>query len=178
MRKLGLAQDLKIIKDAELDIELLGRENDKLCAENNKEIANIEEKIKATEFILEEELKASKEDKLECKFDGYKGSVGWQKMPDEWIYSEKELMPWIISLPEILKNLLLKVTTTIKKGDLKKQIIAYNEWLFTDSKIVEKHFSTKDGEVFIHTEEKDYRVEGIEIKPQKKKFKYTIKKIK
>ena len=31
---------------------------------------------------------------------------------------------------------------------------------------------------YIHTEKKEYRVEGIEIEPQDPKFKYTIKKIK
>jgi hypothetical protein len=177
-KRMSLAEDMKIIKNAELDIELLHRENDKLCAENNGEIANLEDKIKSTEFIMKEELKASKEDKIECKFDDYKGSIGWQKMPDKWTYLDKELMVWITSLPEILKGLFLKVTTTVKKGDLKKQIINDNDWLFTDSKIVEENFSTKDGEVFIHTEKKDFKVEGIEIEPQDPKFKYTIKKIK
>ena len=58
---MSLEKDLKIIKNAELDIELLNRENDKLCAENNEEIANLKVKIKDVEFIVEEELKASGE---------------------------------------------------------------------------------------------------------------------
>jgi len=56
---MSLEQDLKIIKDAELDIELLHRDNEKKCVENNEEIENLKDKIKSTEFILEAELKAS-----------------------------------------------------------------------------------------------------------------------
>jgi len=177
---MSLEKDLKVIKDATLDIELLHRDNDKKCAENNKEIDDLEERIKSTEFIMEEELKKSKEDKIECKFDNYKGSIGWRKMPDEWIYTDDILMDWIMSLPEKLKEIYLKVTTTVKRGELKKQIISYNDELFENGKIVEEYLNTDvtGGEIFLHTEEKDFRVNGIEIKQQKKKFRYTIKKIK
>ena len=40
---MSLEQDLKIIKDAELDIELLRRENDKLCQENNIKIEGLQD---------------------------------------------------------------------------------------------------------------------------------------
>jgi len=173
---MSLEQDLKIIKNAELDIELLHRDNEKLCATNNEEIANLEDKIKSTEFILEEELKVSKEDKLECKFDGYKGTISWKKMPDEWIYTEDVLMNWIMSLPAKLGELYLKVVTTVKKGDLKKQIISYNDMLFEKSIFLEKW--SENVELLLHTEKKDFKVKGIKIKPQEKRFKYTIKKIK
>jgi hypothetical protein len=175
---MSLEQDLKMIKNAELDIELLQRDNDKKCMQNNEEIANLQEKIESTEFILEEELKKSGEDKIECKFDGYKGSIGWQKMPDKWIYFDDVLMAWIVDLPKKLSDLFLKVTVTMKKADLKKRIIDNSDWLFKNGKIVEEKFNTEIGEVFIRTEKKEYRVEGIEIEPQKKKFKYSIKKIK
>ena len=177
---MSLEQDLKIIRNAELDIELLNRDNDKKCMQNNEEIANLQEKIKSTEFILEEELKASKEDKIECKFDGYKGSIGWQKMPDKWIYIDEVLMDFIVNLPHKLKDLFLKTTITIRKADIKKQIIDYNNGLFENSKITKECLNTDIGgyELFLHTEEKDYKIHGIEIKRQDPKFKYTIKKIK
>ena len=173
---MSLEQDLKIIKNAGLDIELLNRENDKKCAENNEEIANLQEKIKSTEFIVEEELKASGKDKLECKFDGYKGSISWQKMPDKWIYIDEVLMKFIMSLPAKFSSLFYKVTTTIRKADLKKKIIADNFSLFDNGKIV----SVIAGkELFIIDELETCReVKGIEIEPQERKFKYSIKKIK
>lgn len=172
MKKLKLEENLKIIKDCELDIELLKRKNEKLCSDNNVEIAKLEEKINKTELILKEGLKKSRKDKLECKL----GSVSFKKMPDKWIYKDKILMSWILSLPEKLKNLFLKVTTTVKKGDLKKEIIAYNDMLFEKSKFLKEW--SEDVELLLHTEEKDFKVEGIEIKPQEPKFTYTIKKLK
>ena len=87
---MSLEQDLKIIKNAELDIELLHRDNEKKCAENNSEIANLQEKIKSTEFILEEELKASGEKKLECKI----GYCSFREMPDKWEYDEIKIIEW------------------------------------------------------------------------------------
>ena len=168
---MGLEQDLKIIKEAELDIELLHRDNEKKCAENNDEIAKLEEKIKSTEFILEEELKKSGEDKIECKL----GSVSFKKMPDEWKYQDEILMAWIISLPEKLKRLYLKITTTIKKADLKKMIKEDNPRDFHDGKLIDYSPGLK---LYIVGENDDYKVEGIEIKYQESKFSYTIKKLK
>jgi len=99
-------------------------------------------------------------------------------MPDKWTYLDDVLMAWIVDLPKKLSDLYTKITVTMKKSDLKKRIIDDNDWLFTNSKIVEESFNTKDGEIFIHTEEKDYKVEGIKVEPQDPKFKYSIKKIK
>ena len=87
---MGLAQDLKIIKDAELDIELLHRDNEKKCAENNDEIEKLKEEIKSTEFIIEEELKASGEKKLECKI----GYCSFRTMPDKWEYDDEKILLW------------------------------------------------------------------------------------
>lgn len=172
---MGLEQDLKTIKNAELDIELLHRDNDKLCAKNNGDIADLEDKIKSTEFILEEELKASKEDKIECKFDGYKGSIGWQKMPDKWIYIDNVLLDWILSFPKKLKEPFLKVITTVRKSELKKKIMIDNMNLFENGKIIEQF-----DELFLFDKyaEASISVKGIEIESQDPKFKYTIKKIK
>jgi len=166
-----LEESLKFIKDAELDIELLNRKNEKLCAENNIMIKELKENIEKSELILKEELKKSGKDKLECKL----GSVSFKKMPDCWKYQDEILMSWIISLPTRLKNLFLKVTTTIKKGDIKKRIIADNSILFEKSKLIEDEGKI---ELFLVNEERSYKVEGIEIEHQEPKFSYSIKKIK
>lgn len=175
---MGLAEDMKIIKDAEFDIELLYRDNEKKCAENNKDIDDLKEKIQSTELIIERELKASGETKLECKFDGYKGSVVFKMQPDEWIYDNDILFDWVSALPKKIKELFLKVVITLKKGDLKKQIIDYNDGLFKDNKIIEESLNTDvaGDDLFLHTKEKDYRIPGIIIKRQDPKFSYTIKK--
>lgn len=162
---------LKEIKDSELDIEILKRENEKLCESNVIKIAKLTSKIGTAEEILEKGLKKSGKDKIECKL----GSVSFDKQPDEWKYQDEILMAWIISLPKRLKNLYLKVTTIVKKGDLKKQIIAENEQIFEKSKIIEEF---ADVELFLVDEERSYKVEGIEIKHQDPKFSYTIKKLK
>lgn len=170
--ELTLEENLKKIKDCELDIELLVRKNEKLCADNDAEIENLKIDISMAENNLKSMLEKSGEDKLECKL----GSVSWQKMPDHWEYQDEILLAWIISLPAKLKDLYLKVITTVKKGDLKKQIISYNDMLFEKSKFLEKW--SEDVELFLHTEEKDYKVKGIEIKHQESKFHYAIKNLK
>lgn len=168
MKVADLENCLKKIKDAELDIELLKRKNEKLCEPNVIEIAKLTSKIGTAEEDLEVILKKSKKDKLECKL----GSVSWQQMPDEWIYQNEILMSFILSLPQIFKNLFLKFTTTIKKADLKRQIMIENAEIFEKSKI------TKLGaKLYLHGETKDYPVEGIEIKRQDPNFNYIIKKL-
>lgn len=160
---------LKKIKDAELDIELLKRNNEVVCTHNNYKIGELEVVIKETEEALESELKKSKKDKLECKL----GSVSWRQMPDEWKYQDEILMAWIISLPAIFKNLFLKVITTINKADLKRQIMIENAEIFEKRKITDP-----SAKLYLRSETKDYLVEGIEIKSQKPKFHYTIKNLK
>lgn len=169
---MDLEKSLKSIRDCQLDIELLKRKNEKLCFENDAEITKLEIVIDVVEKSLEKELKESGEDKLECKL----GSVSFKKMPDEWKYQDEILMAWIISLPTRLKNLYLKVTTTIKKGELKKQIIDNNEILFENSKLVDEDISHI--ELFLFSEERNYKVEGIEISHQEPKFTYNIKGLK
>lgn len=170
--KLGeLENCLKKIKDAELDIELLKRENEKLCMVNNFEIGKLVLTISGVEEELKKGLKKSGEDKIECKL----GSVSWQKMPDEWRYQDEILMAWIISLPARFKELFLKFTTTINKADLKKQIMIDNEPLFEKSKIIDLGLETG---LYLHDEGRGYLVEGIEVVPQEPKFHYTIKNLK
>ena len=120
---MSLEQDLKIIKDAELDIELLHRDNDKKCAENNEEIANLQEKIESTEFILEEELKASGEKKSECKI----GYCSFREMPDKWEYDDEKILLWCKDFKrpyyytkEIVRKLDLKNDIKLDKLELKE----------------------------------------------------------
>ena len=177
----SLEKSLKKIKDAELDIELLRRENEKMCAVNDLKIRELEEVIVKTELILEAELKKSGKDKLECKL----GSIVFKMMPDKWIYQDEILMAWIISLPEKLKRLYLKVTTSIKTLELKNRIIDDNEILFEKNKLVDDN--TGDIELFLVEENEDFeltgprrdhKVEGIKIEHQNPKFSYTIKNLK
>lgn len=116
---MSLAEDLKIIKVAELDIELLHRDNDRKCAENNEEIANLQEKIESTEFILEEELKASGEKKLECKL----GYVSYRTMPDKWVYDEGAIDDIHKIYPEDVKRY-VKTTETLIKTNIKEDILS------------------------------------------------------
>lgn len=167
-----LERYLKEIKDAELDIELLKRENEKLCEPNVIKIAKLTSKIGTSEEELEKDFKKTKEDKIECKL----GSVSWRKTQDEWKYKDEILMAWIISLPARFKDLFLKVTTTIKRAELKKQIMLDNDALFEKSKLVDV---PTDIELFLLNEDippSPYRVEGIEVIPRDPVFSYTIKK--
>ncbi len=145
-----LAEDLKMIKDAELDIELLHRDNEKLCAKNNKDIAELEGKIKSTEYILEKELKASKEDKIECKFDGYKGTVGFYEQGDEWIYDTETISDIHAICPKSAKRYIRTTTIeTLIKNNIKEDILLGKIGLPSVTKI-----------------------------PRDPKFRYTIKKMK
>lgn len=147
---MSLAEDMKLIKDAEIDIELLIRDNDKKCMQNNEEIDNLKEKIKSTEFIMEEELKKSKEDKIECKFDGYKGSMGFYKQQDEWIYDVETVNDIHAICPDNLGRYIKKtVTETLIKNNIKEDILSGKIGLPSVTKI-----------------------------PRDPKFKYSIKKIK
>ena len=177
----SLEKSLKKIKDAELDIELLKRDNEKTCAVNDLKIREFEEVIAKTELILEAELKRSGENKLECKL----GSIVFKMMPDKWTYQDEILMAWIISLPGKIKKLYLKVKTTVKTLELKNRIIADNEILFENNKLVDD--DTGNVKLFLVEEEKDFeligprrdhKVEGIKIEHQDPKFSYTIKNLK
>lgn len=116
---MGLEQDLKIIRDSELDIELLRRDNEKLCAENNKEIDNLKEKIESTEFIVEEELKASGEKKLECKL----GYCSFRNMPDKWDYGEGTINDIHVIYPKEVDKY-IKTTETLIKTKIKEDVLS------------------------------------------------------
>jgi len=79
---MSIEDNLKTIKDAKLDIELLRRDNEKKCMENNAKIDELENTIKANEGYLESELIESGERKLECKL----GWCSFRVMPDKWEY--------------------------------------------------------------------------------------------
>ena len=179
MKVLELEKGLKKYKDAEIDIEILARKNEKLCEDNNVEIRKLEEVRDKIEIALEADLKKAKLKKLECKFGDYVGAIGFKEQPDQWIYVDEILMAWIISLPALFKNLYLKVTTTVKKGDLKKKIITDNEILFEKSKLVDEPNELMElflSEPGFGEKIKDYKVQGITIKRQDPKFSITIKK--
>jgi len=116
---MSLTEDLKVIKNAELDIEILSRENEKLCAKNNEEITNLKEKIGEVEFIIEEELKASGEKKLECKL----GYCSYRTMPDKWDYGKGALDDIHSIYPEDEKRY-IKVTETLIKTNIKEDILS------------------------------------------------------
>jgi len=56
---MSLEENLKTIKNAKLDIELLRRQNEKLCLENNIKINKLRVKIEDAEIALEKKLKTS-----------------------------------------------------------------------------------------------------------------------
>jgi len=87
---MSLEGNLKIIKDAKLDIELLRRQNEKLCEENNKKISELQKMITFSEEGLETILKSSGEKKLECKL----GWCSYREMPDKWEYDEPVIIDW------------------------------------------------------------------------------------
>ena len=159
-----LEKNLKIIKDAELDIELIRRENEKMCRDNEFKIGELNVTIGTTEKLLEEELKESGEKKLECKL----GYCSYRTMPDKWEYTEKILWSFIVSLPETLKTLFTKITVTIKKADLKKRIIDDNPREFVEGKLV-------NYEPGLQLYLSDKKVKGIEIKRQEPKFNYKVR---
>ena len=107
-----LEESLKQIKDCQLDIELLRRENEKLCSENNIKISELETTIGLTEEGLEVELKESGEKKLECKL----GYDGFREMPDKWDYGEGTLSDIHLIYPEDEKRYIKVIETLIKKN--------------------------------------------------------------
>jgi len=123
---MSLEENLKTIKNAKLDIELLRRKNETECAERNAEITKLQNKIILTESKLEEELKTSGEKKLECKL----GWCSYRVMPDKWGYDDKKIIEVVINKYPQMKPDLLKTTITIKKEVIKK--LAYNGGLPVD----------------------------------------------
>jgi len=115
-----LEENLKTIKDAKLDIELLRRDNEKKCMENNIKIDELEATIGLAEEGLEVTLKESGEKKLECKL----GWCAYRVMPDNWGYDDEKIIETVINLYPEMKPDLLKTTITIKKELIKK--LAYN----------------------------------------------------
>ncbi|MCK4448186.1 MAG: hypothetical protein KAW56_14030 [Candidatus Marinimicrobia bacterium] len=106
-----LEENLKTIKDAKLDIELLRRDNEKNCKENNDKIEGLQRDIELTEDILEADLKLSGQKKLECKL----GWCSYRVMPDKWEYDEAKIINWCkennqpyYHTKEILERLKLK----------------------------------------------------------------------
>jgi len=110
-----LEENLKIIKDAKLDIELLRRDNEKKCLENNTKIEELQNIIKTTENLLEEELKASGQKKLECKL----GWCAFRVMPDKWEYDDEKILLWC----KDFKKPYYYTKEIVRKFELKKDIL-------------------------------------------------------
>ena len=140
-----LEENLKIIKNAKLDIELLRRDNEKKCLENNTKIEELQNIIKTTENLLEEELKLSGEKKLECKL----GWCAFRVMPDKWSYDIPKLIRWAKE-DEERQERYIKVIEEFKKAQLKKD---YAEG------------------IIVHDDVCD---EGLTITTQEPKFNYKI----
>ena len=109
-----LEENLKIIKDAKLDIELLRRENAKQCRDNDFKIGELNITVGVTEKLIEEELKESGEKKLECKL----GWCAYRVMPDKWEYDDVEIIAYCKTegMPYY------KTIEVVKKAELKKDI--------------------------------------------------------
>ena len=114
-----LEESLKTIKNCQLDIELLKRKNELLCKDNNEGIVKLQKSIALEEESLEEELKGSGKDKLECKI----GYSSYRKMPDSWIYDDGAIDEIKSIYPESIKRY-IKVTETLIKTNIKKSILS------------------------------------------------------
>ena len=114
-----LEESLKQIKDCQLDIELLRRENEKLCRANEFKIGEFNVTIGVAEKELEEGLKESGEKKLECKL----GYCGYREMPDKWEYGKKAIDEIKSIYPEHF-NRYVKVTETLIKTNIKEDCLS------------------------------------------------------
>jgi len=110
-----LEETLKTIKDSKLDIELLRRKNELLCADNNNDIAKYEYIIEEKEKELEAELKTSGEKKLECKL----GYCSYREMPDKWNYDDAKILDWC----KLNHYDYYHITEIVNKDKLKKVIL-------------------------------------------------------
>jgi len=142
---MSLEGNLKMIKDAKLDIELLRRKNETECAERNAKITKLQNKIILTESKLEEELKSSGQKKLECKL----GWCSFRVMPDKWSYDIPKLIKWAKE-DEERREKYIKVVEEFKKAQLKK-----------DYKEGKNEFPIDS-------------VKGLDITPQDPKFSYKL----
>lgn len=140
-----LEETLKTIKDAKLDIELLRRDNEKKCADNNIKIDELEAIIGFAEEGLEFELKESGKKKLDCKL----GWCAYRAMPDNWDYDIPKLINWAKDYDD-RRLKYIKVIEEIRKDQLKKDLLS--------------DFLTKEEISNI----------GITITPQAPKFNYKI----
>ena len=167
-----LEENLKIIKNAKLDIELLRRENEKLCRANEFKIEELNVTVGVTEELLEFELKESGKKKLECKL----GWCAFRVMPDKWEYDDIKIIKFIKTLPDICADDFLKITTALRKDSLKKNILAHNDDLFTDGKldIDGKEINEENGELFLVDGKDDYKVPGLAVRTQDPKFNYKL----
>jgi len=109
--KKSVENNLSKLSKCKLDILIFQRKNEELCEQNNSKIAYLQEEIQALEKNLEEDLRKSKERKIETT----SGWVAFRVMPDQWEYDEPTIITWCKKndLPfyhniEVLEKLKLK----------------------------------------------------------------------
>jgi len=119
MKNDWLEKSLKLIKDARLDIELLNKQNEKLCSENNIKISELQTTIGLAEEGLEIGLTESGEKKLECKL----GYVSYREMPDCWDYGEEAIHDIHVIYPKDVKRY-IKTTETLIKTNIKEDCLS------------------------------------------------------
>ena len=136
---------LKTIKDSKLDIELLRRDNEKKCMENNIKIDELTAVIGEAEMGLEIQLKESGEKKLECKL----GWCSYRVLPDKFNYDIPKLINWAKEDDERQARY-VKVVEEFRKAQLKKD---YAEGIIGHDDVCD---------------------EGLTITPQEPKFGYKL----
>ena len=107
----------KNIKGKRLDIEILKRDNEKKCLENDAKIKELQDEIDLEERLLEADLKLSGEKKLECKL----GYCSYRTMPDKWEYDDEKIILWC----KDFKKPYYYTKEIIRKLELKKDILAH-----------------------------------------------------
>jgi hypothetical protein len=95
---------------------LLQRKNEELVKENNQKIVEFNENIAELEKQLEEDLRQSKEKKIETTI----GYVSFNAVTDKWVYKEKELLDWCKQ--NHMPYYKIEEVTSLKKKELKDDI--------------------------------------------------------
>ena len=151
-----LEETLKTIKDSKLDIELLRRQNEIQCRDNDFKIGELNVTIGVAEKELEEELKESGEKKLECKM----GYCSYRAMPDKWDYSDQIILAWCKQhdMPYF------HTVELVERNNLKKAILGGDVKL---EDVQVEDLTTKDYQ--------RKSVQGVTVSEQEPKFTYKIK---
>ncbi len=145
--KESIGKLLKETDDIVFEIRSLRRDNQKATAENDKKIAELQEKLLETEATMEKTLIESKEDAIKPKC----GWAHFRAMKDKIVIEDekKTIEEFKVKLPSFVEKL-IKITESIRKNNLNKLLEA--------------------GEIRIEI------LETVTREPQKKKFEYKFTK--